>query len=141
VHTKAHAPLYVALRPSRLGAIAAGVVHVLAAVAALDAPSPWLAAGLLVVVALSAWSATRGWLRRAGSRTVRAFARDGAGRWWVEAGADPVEAELAAPPVVTGPLVALALRAGGACWNLVLLPDSADPDALRRLRAVLRTRT
>jgi hypothetical protein len=140
VRTKSHAPLYVVLRPSRLGATAAGVLHLLAALAALNAPSAWLAAGLLAVVAFSAWSAARGWLRRAGPRSVRAFARDGAGRWWIEAGADPVEAELAAPPVVTGPLVALALRAGRVRWDLALLPDSADPEALRRLRAVLRTR-
>lgn len=139
MHPKSRAPLHVALRPSRLGAAAAAALHLAAAVAALDAPVPWLAAGLLAVVALSARAAVRAWLRRTGRGAVRAFSRDGAGRWWVEAGGDPVPAELAAPPVVTGPLVALSLRSGGARWDLVLLPDSADPDALRRLRAALRT--
>jgi hypothetical protein len=142
MHHRIRQSVFVTLRPSRLGAAFAIVIHALATLAALDAPGPWLTALLLLVVLASAAATTRRWRQCARADGARAIERDGAGRWWVETCVgERVEAALAAPPVVTRPLVALSLRAGGSRWDLVLLPDSADADALRRLRAVLRTRT
>lgn len=137
---KTHQSLRVVLRPSRIGAIVAVVLHALAIVAALDAPDPWLSAGLLAVVLASArvtWRNARGC---AGPAGVRVIERDGAGRWWLETCAgDRLEGRIGAPPLVSRPLVAVSFRGDGRRWDLALLPDSADPGALRRLRTVLRT--
>jgi hypothetical protein len=141
VHHKTHQPVFVTLRPSRIGGTIAIVLHALAVLAALDAPEPWLAAALLLVVLASAVATARAWRGCARQDAVHAIERDGAGRWWVETGAgERVEAALAAPPVVTRSLVALSFRVDERRWDLALLPDSAAPDDLRRLRVALRTR-
>ena len=54
MHHKTHQSVRVTLRPSRIGAALAIVVHALATLAALDAPDPWLSAGLLLLVLASA---------------------------------------------------------------------------------------
>ena len=140
MHQKTHPPLRVDLRPSRMGAGVAIVLHALAVIAALDAPGPWLAGVLLAVVLASAAVTMRRWRPGGGSEAIRAIERDGTGRWWVETGAgERLEAALGAPPVVSRPVVALSFRAGDRRWDVALLPDSAGPDQLRRLRAALRT--
>jgi hypothetical protein len=140
MHHKTHQSVRVTLRPSRIGAAIAIVLHALAVLAALDAPDPWLSAGLLLLVLASALATTRGWQGRGRGDAVCAIERDAAGRWWVETCAgERVEASLAAPSRVSGPVVALSFRADGRRWDLGLLPDSAEPDRLRRLRTLLRT--
>lgn len=138
MHTKAHQPLCVVLEPSRMGAAIAVVLHGLAIVAALDAPGPWLAGGLLGLVLLSAWHSARHW-RGGGAKGVRAIGRDGAGSWWLETGVgERLEVTLGGTPLVSRILIALSLSAGVRRWHLALLPDAAEPDSLRRLRAALR---
>jgi len=140
MHPKAHRPLRVVLRSSRIGCAIAIALHALAVLAALDAPDPWLSAGLLLLVLASAGVTARNWRRCTRADAVRAIERDGAGRWWVETGAgERLEVVLASLPVISRPLVALSFRTDGRRWDLALLPDSAEPDQLRRLRAVLRT--
>jgi hypothetical protein len=140
MHHKTHQSVRVTLRPSRIGAALAIVVHALAALAALDAPDPWLAALLLLVVAASAAATTRGLRQCARADGARAIERDGAGRWWLETCAgERLEVALEGVPLVTPPLVAVSLRAAGRRWHLALFPDSAGTHELRRLRAVLRT--
>ena len=137
---KAHPPLYLAPRPSRLLAGAVALLHILAAATALSAPNTLLAAGVLALVAASAWSSARR-LRRCGTPdSVRAIERDGAGRWRLETCAgERVEVVPDAPPVVTAPLVVLCFRANARRWRVSLLRDSESPERLRRLRVLLRT--
>jgi len=138
VHHKTHQPVFVTLRPSRIGAAVAIVVHALATLAALDAPGPWLAGGLLGLVLLSAWHSARHW-RGGGAKGVRAVGRDGAGSWWLETGAgERVEVTLGGTPLVSRILIGVSLSAGARRWHLALLPDATEPDSLRRLRAALR---
>jgi hypothetical protein len=140
MHPKAHPPLYLAPRPSRLLAGAVALLHVLAAATALSAPNALLAAGVLALVAASAWRSARR-LRRCGTPdSVRAIERDGARRWWLETCVgERLEVAPGAPPVVTAPLVVLDFRAGARRWRVPLLPDSESPERLRRLRVLLRT--
>ena len=140
MHHRAHQPLRVVLRPSRIGAAIAIVVHALATLAALDAPDPWLSAGLLLLVLASAGVTARNGRGCTRPDAVRAIDRDGAGRWWLETCAgERLEVELAGTPLVSQLLVAVSLSAGKRRWDLALFADSAEPDPLRRLRAVLRT--
>jgi hypothetical protein len=140
MHHKTHQSVRVTLRPSRIGAAIAIVLHALAVLAALDAPDPWLSAGLLLLVLASAAATTRGLRQCARADGARAFERDGAGRWWLETCAgERIEVELAGTPLVSQLLVAVSLSAGKRRWDLALFADSAEPDPLRRLRAVLRT--
>jgi hypothetical protein len=63
-----------------------------------------------------------------------------AGRWWLETCAgERLEVALVGTPLVSQPLVAVSLSTGKRRWDLALFADSAEPDPLRRLRAVLRT--
>jgi len=140
MHPKRQPPLYLAPRPSRILAVAVGVLHVLAAGSVLSAPSALLAAGVLALVAASGWAAVRRLSRCGTPYMVRTIERDGAGRWWLETCAgERVAVAPGAPPVVTGPLVVLYLTAGTRRWQVPLLPDSESPERLRRLRVILRT--
>ncbi len=140
MHHKTHQSVRITLRPSRIGSALAIVLHALATLAALDAPEPWLAALLLLVVLASAVATTRGLRQCAQPEGARAIERDGAGRWWLETCAgERLEVALEGMPLVTPPLVAVSLRAAGRRWHLALFPDSAEIHELRRLRAVLRT--
>jgi len=140
VHHRSHQSLYIALRSSRIGCAIAIALHALAVLAALDAPDRWLSAGLLLLVLLSAWATLRRWRGCGRPEAVRTIERDGAGRWWIETCAgERLEVVLASLPVISRLLVALSFRTDGRRWDLALLPDSAEPDQLRRLRAVLRT--
>ena len=140
MHHRPRQSLFVLLRPSRIGAAVALVLHALAVLAALDAPDPWLSAALLVGVLASALATMRRWRHCARADAARVIERDAAGRWWLEtcAGAR-TEVVLAATPLVSQLLIAVSLSAGARRWHLTLFPDSASPHALRRLRAVLRT--
>ena len=140
MHHKTHQPVHVTLRPSRIGAAVAAVLHALAVLAALDAPNPWLAALLLLIVLASAAATARKARPCARADAARSIERDGAGRWWVETCAgERVEVALGGTPLVSRLVIAVSLTAGPRRWHLALFPDSAEPDPLRRLRAVLRT--
>lgn len=140
MHPRRHPPLYLAPRPSRILAVALGLLHALAAAVALSAPNAILALGVLALVAASGWVAARR-LRHCGTpRAARTIERDGAGRWWLETCAgERVEVVHDAPPVITAPLVVLYLAAGAHRYAIPLLPDSESPERLRRLRVILRT--
>jgi len=140
MHPKAHRPLRVVPRPSRIGAVVAVALHALAVPAALNAPDPWLSAGLLALVAVSAWATRRSWRGCAGAVGVRAFERDSSGRWWLEpCGGERLQVSVAGQPIVSRGFLVLSFGAEARRWEVALLPDSAEPEALRRLRAALRT--
>ena len=138
-HLRQRLPLSVALRPSRLldGAMAGLLAAVLAVALAAPSVAHAGAAGVVALVALAQWRSARA---ATGLRGLRAIERDGAGRWWlVQADRRRVAARLEAAPLVTRPLIVLRFASGGRRRVLALWPDSAERQALRRLRVALRT--
>lgn len=126
-------PLELTLRPSRIYAGILALVHVLAFFGVwLAALPPGLQAALGLALAAGGMRVWRGIsggpraLRVSSSGEVEVFA----GRWQA--------ARISGRPVVLPWLVSLALRPEtGGVLRLVLLPDSAEREALRRLRVWL----
>ena len=134
------APLLIEPRPSRL-LLASGGAHVLAGVAVIVSSLPlWIKVGWIVAIAV----AVLGFVWQYGYRRGRGFiARiewlDGG--WRLETGDGTLHRAgltggYAHPGVV---ILNFRLESGGR-RSLALLPDAADPEALRRLRVWLRTR-
>ncbi len=123
------------LKPSRLLGLLLAVMAGLAAWALLRAALPdaarWGMAG--AVLALAVWG---GWRSRPRERIRRLHdgrvqVADAAGEW--------SDVEVLGDSFVSPLLIVLRYRVGGGpARRLVLLPDSADADALRRLRVSLR---
>ncbi|QNM95585.1 protein YgfX [Chitinimonas koreensis] len=125
------------LRPSRLERRGAALLHL----AAL--PMPWLAAlplpariGITLVL-LASWAlCIRRW-RREPALTLLRLLPDGG--WGLSSGGDEIEAALRLPVYSTRWLIVLPLQGtDGSRRRLLLWPDSAGADELRRLRAWLR---
>jgi len=134
--------LRVDLNPSYWLAGALGVVHVLALVCVWLSLSEWpkylvaigiLLSGLATVAESMLW-------RRAVAVSLELHS-DGSASWKDGYGAWH-EAQLGGDYFVSVPLILLSLRQGGLSrkW-IVLMPDSARADGLRRLRAWLRLKT
>jgi hypothetical protein len=116
--------------------MAASLAAVLGVALAAPSVAYACAAGVVALVTLAQWRSARA---ATGKRGLRAIERDGAGRWWlVPAEGRRVAARLEAAPFVTGPLIVLRFASGGRRQVLALWPDSAEPQALRRLRVALR---
>lgn len=130
------APFVLALRPSRWLLAAWGVI--VALLLALAWQLPPVAACLPVAGALAAvWSlAGDGWLP--GRRRAVALQVDARGRLWLDDGQARLPAQVLPHTWLTQWLGVLALRVDGRERRLALWPDSADADALRRLRVYLR---
>ncbi len=132
VYTRMHE---MELKPSRLlGVLLAGMAG-LAVLALLRAAVPdamrWAMAG--AVPALAAWGAWRSRPR------VRVRRLDDGRVQVADAAGDWSDVAVLADSFVSPLLVVMHYRAGGGpAERLVLLPDSADADALRRLRMSLR---
>ncbi|HQX24393.1 MAG: hypothetical protein KA911_06440 [Xanthomonadales bacterium] len=127
-------PIALELRPSRRFELAllAAIVAALAACAYSGLPMALqLAAGVLVLL-LGAHAAR---VQRAQAGLRLAIERDGAAVLRTRGGDD--QALRVAAWACRGPLVTLRLAGAGVSRNLFLLPDSADADALRRLRVRL----
>lgn len=126
-------PLEMALRPSRLLALILVAGHALALAAPWLAGLPsGLAAGLSLAVAASAVWQARQWWR--GARRLRLQARQA--RLEFDTG-QVVEGE-AQPGWVLPGFIALDVQpTAGRRQGVLLLADSASPEALRQLRAVL----
>lgn len=75
------------------------------------------------------------WRRHGGCRGGLRW--DGAGWWWRDARGEVAPLQLRGATLWPGLLVLDFRAADGGGWALVLLPDSAAADELRRLRAVL----
>jgi toxin CptA len=123
------------LKPSRrLGLLLAGMATLaLAAVWLAGLPMPARMALGLATLGLTGW----GW-RRASRRECLRIAADGALQARDEARAWR-DVEVLGDSFVSPLLIVLRYRlAGGPVRALTLLPDSADADSLRRLRASLR---
>lgn len=128
-------------RPSRILLVIGGVSHVLAGAAVIVSNLPWwVKAGFIAGIALSlAWFGyCYGYLP--GRRFIACIELLD-GRWRLETGAGGVQrGQLTggyAHPLIV--IVNFQLDGGGR-RSLTLLPDSADPDDLRRLRVWLRAR-
>lgn len=137
-----HSPsLIVELRPSRRLLISGGLSHLLAGVAVVLAGIPWwIKGGAMMGIGLSlAWF---GWCygyERGRGFITRMELLDG--RWRVETGAGKVQRGHVTGGYAHPQLIILNFRLEpGGRRTVTFLPDSADPDALRRLRVWLRTR-
>ncbi len=132
-------PLVVRPRASRRLVIFLVLAHALALVAAAHAPS--LPVGLLLgaLVLLHGADAVAVHFLRRGPRAVRQVEHDGRGGWWLTTGdGERLEVVPAGTQTVTSWLVVIGLRTGRRRWSLPLAANSADANALRRLRVVLR---
>jgi hypothetical protein len=133
-------PLIVELRPSQRLLIGGGLSHLLAGVAVVLAGIPWwIKGGAMVGIGLSlVWF---GWCY--GHVRGRGFIAQIEwldGRWRLEAGDGQMQrghltGGYAHPQII---ILNFQLESGGR-RAVTLLPDSADPDALRQLRVWLRT--
>jgi len=136
-----HLPsLRVNVRPSRILLIGGGSGHVLAGVAVVVADIPlWLKIGWIIAIGL----ALAGFLQRYGDRERRGFIAciellDG--RWRLTTGDGQVQRGRLTGGYAHPQCLILNFRLeGGQSRALTLLPDAADPDALRQLRVWLRT--
>lgn len=134
------APIWFQTRPSRHLCAYLVAVHVLAWAALWLTPSPaWLRVLTGVVLAIHlAWQIRRHVFRH-GAAGIRALHWQADGRWRVLDGTGRltgyrrVRVDLAAPALILARLTG----EQGARW-LLLAGDSADPEALRRLRVRLR---
>jgi len=132
--------LHIELYPSRILLVAGGGFHLLAGIAvAVCGLAPMIKVAGAVGIAVSmAWFGYRYGHRRGRGFIARIESLDG--RWRLEAGAGAMHrADLS--DGYAHPLIAiLNFRLDdGRRRSLTLLPDSAAPDALRRLRVWLRT--
>ena len=138
---RAQAPVVVVPRRSLLLDGFAGTLLVAVLAVAVGAPSAryTVIALLLGAVLVREWQAARS---LAGPRAaVRMLERDGHGRWRLSLrSGERIEARLAGEPFVTATLIVIDLVDGeGRRHRFALFPDSANPQALRRLRLALRT--
>ena len=132
--------LRVDVRPSRLLLIGSSSGHVLAGVAVVVAGIPlWLKIGWIVGIAV----ALVGFLRRYGDREGPGFIAGIElldGRWRLETGDGRIHRGQLTGGYAHPQLLILNFRLeSGRRRALMLLPDAADPDALRELRVWLRT--
>ena len=133
--------LILELRPSRLLLASGSGAHLLAGVAVVVCSLPlWIKAGLIVAIALALGRFTwRYGYRRGRGFIARIELLDGV--WRLETGDGTLHRAgltdgYAHPGIV---ILNFRLESGGR-RSLVLLPDAADSEALRRLRVWLRTR-
>lgn len=136
------ARLRIELKPSRQLALLLGVAHALTAGSVLLLPvGLGVRIALLTLIALSLARSIR---HPAVSASPQAFTalevhRDGSVQWWRRSGgalSGRVLGESFVSPLLT--VVALRRDDDGRSERIVLLPDSADADALRALRVWLR---
>ena len=132
--------LRVDMRPSRLLLIGSSSGHVLAGVAVVVAGIPlWLKIGWIVGIAV----ALVGFLRRYGDREGPGFIAGIElldGRWRLETGDGRIHRGQLTGGYAHPQLLILNFRLeSGRHRALMLLPDAADPEALRELRVWLRT--
>jgi hypothetical protein len=131
-------PVTLALRPSRMLTGLLWLAHVAALPVVVSLTLPWWTRlALAMLVALSLWRGLRQQRRAAVRRLV--LRRDGVIEIFPEVDADGTLCELHAATVLGG-LVMLELRPPAGSRALTLLPDSATPDDLRRLRVWLAWR-
>jgi toxin CptA len=136
-----NASLRVQLRPSRALAAMVGVAHLAALAAAATGLPPVAAALVAAGLGLSAVHHLRLAMHRS-ALAIAALEFSPAGHFAL---GDPsgawLPAELRRVAVPAGWLAVLAARdADGRSRSAVILPDSADPDAFRRLRVWLKWR-
>ena len=127
-------------RPSRILLSGGGGAHVLSGVAVVVCNLPlWIKVGLIAGIALALIGF--GWrygYRRGGGFIARIELLDG--RWRLETGSGATYPADLIGGYAHPAIVILNFRLeNGRRRSLTLLPDSADPDALRRLRVWLRT--
>ena len=125
-------------RPSRLLMIGGGTAHLLAGIATLLSGIPlWIKAGLIAVLSLSL--ALQRWRNRSDGSGFVARIEWIDGRWRLETGDGTTDHAELISGYAHAALVVLNFRLeNGQRRSLTLLPDSASPDALRRLRVWLR---
>lgn len=133
-------------RPSRIALAALTGVHLGAMVLMLSLDASLWARGLLCIglLAVAAWQMrAAGWL--GGRLPLAELVCDAGGckvRRAGDSAADWQDAQLEPDYLVSGWMIIMNFRISGSrrCVPLLLLPDSAAPDQMRRLRALLQAR-
>ncbi len=127
-------PLELSLRPSRVHAAALALAHGLALLGAWLAAAPvWVRAGMAAALLASA-----AWSWRGISRSPRGLRVSQSGQIELLDG-EWRAAQIRGRPVVLPWLVSVALAVeGGGVRKIALLPDSAEPEGLRKLRVWLK---
>lgn len=143
IRSGSHAPatLNIEPRPSRILLVIGSGVHILAGVAVVVCSLPlWVKVGLIAGIALAL--VRFGW--QYGYRRGRGFIarlEESDGRWRLETGdRSSCRASLLGGYAHPGIIILNFRLENGRRRSLALLPDAADPGALRRLRVWLRTR-
>jgi hypothetical protein len=126
---------------SRILLLSGGGAHVLAGVAvAISSLPPWIKAGWIAAITLALFRF--GWqygYRQGRGFIIRLQLLDE--RWWLETGdGTRHHAGLTGGYAHPGIVILNFRLENGRRRSLALLPDAADPEALRRLRVWLRTR-
>lgn len=119
------------LRPSRLRRRCEAALVALTALGLVLAPWPLAWRLVAVTVFALAMIVAHGLGSRRPAPAAVEWRSDG--RWFLDVGDEAVPAQHRSTRIV-GPLVALDFVAAGRSHRIALWPDSADPDALRRLR-------
>jgi hypothetical protein len=132
--------LRIELKPSPQLAALLLAAHALALFAAWASVSGWLLVVVAAGVSVSAaWSLAES-LRRSGAAAVSLELREDGGAAWRDRSGDWHPARLGGGHFVGGRLIIAELREPDRRKWLVLLPDAAAPEDLRRLRLWLRWR-
>ena len=134
-------PIDLELRPSRRLALVLFGLHALGLISAASVRMPPIALAAIAATVLTSFIVSfRRHALLVGAAAVRRAVWTSLGRWTITDGTGAaLEAELLPEPTVGQLLVVLRFRgADGRRRALLLLPESADADQLRRLRARLR---
>jgi toxin CptA len=134
-------PLMVILRPSRMLLVLLGSVALGAVVLSLTLPLPWsIRIGMSLLVTLAAVHAIRLYALQRAPRSILGLEVNAQGQLYYADALGVAPAELLGSSTATPWLTVLNLRVAETYFprHVILLPDTADTDALRRLRVWLR---
>ena len=136
-------PVFILPEPSRWCKRWICMVHLGAVVLLLVSMLPWVwKTVLLLLVVLSYRSISGKYCQQSLPRSIVQVYCNEADEWWLTtADGNIMQARLLPPSFVHARLVILGFKTGPAWWqrcHVILTPETANPDTLRRLRVRLR---